>query len=284
MPLISFGDFSFEQSHMVQQKFTSNFGEQIVRTTKYPGLSGGIDEYGSAPGPGEIGVVWFSLTLVSYVKSEMETKRDAIKRLGDYGTRKLVYQPADPALPARWCYARINHIRCEQRIDEHTDYFQPVEMIFQVIWPYWETAGNRVFWDIEDTWDDLEVWGGPPDLVLGAGITSILITNNGSAITYPVIKIIPQTGQTLENLFIRKVNSPGETISLPDTLFSLEELEINCLSTSVLLHGDPYYGLTNFNPSSPYWMRLYPGDNLIQFTTDNDGVADVYIRYAEYWR
>ncbi len=268
---------------MVQQKFTTNFGEQIVRTTRYPGLSGGLDEYGLSPGPGEIGVIWFTLTLVSYTRLGMEAFRDSIKSLGDLGVQKLVYQPMDTELPARWCYARINHLRIEQRFDQHTDLFQPVEMIFQVISPYWETQGNRPSWDDTLQWDDTELWGGLPQVVTGPSTVYKTFSLSGSAISYPVIQIIPRPGEELTGITILKHGTPTDSIELNGTYTDSDPITINCFSSEVTIGGSPGYS-TEFEVTHPQWMRLNVGDNLISFSVVNGGIADVYFLYPELWR
>lgn len=272
------------------QSLSGNFGNVVPITTRMPGMSGGLDEYGDDAAPSEIGNIQLTYKLIASSRDQMTAKRDVVNQMLEWGTQRLYMQPTDPLLSERWTRARINNISMSQDLAKHSDLWQDVSISFQCSDPRWYAAGTESpsWGDNTITWGGGAKWGGSlsPTTLTGGVVSNITVTNNGKMITRPRLTFVYVSGTPTPVFSIVRyvggvaVESLGCTLST--ALTTNETLEINPRAYSVLRYtsgiaSDAYYGLQFTHPD---WLRLDPGANTIQLFCGS-GTYDCYIRYYE---
>jgi hypothetical protein len=248
-------------------------------------LSGGFDEFGDSKAPQEIGKVTFDFTLVATSRTEMTAKRDAVLKMADWGVQRLIAQPTDPMLPARWCYARINDINIPERLDMHTDLWQPVTINWQVPEPRWYGQGTEsVPWGMF-IWGEA-AWGSGAAPIVCSGVqTNFTITTLGTATTRARITLVttapsaqaqnPKVQRLVSGLVVDEVAFAGTLSGTGDTL------EINARSWQVTRNGSDAYN-SSLSFLHPDWMRLLPGVNQMRIVLGSSGnICTAFVRYFD---
>lgn len=291
MPLKQFGaaapqQYLFTQSGVVLGAYSDNFANLVPKTSRIFGMDGGFAEFGDDRPPSEIGTIRQSVTLVSTTRAGMDAKRDTLKQMADWGKQKLIMTPTDGGTD-RFCYATINSISMNKNEGEHTDLWQPAQIIWQVPYPRWRTIGTEsLLWDDGVLWDGGAVWGGGGGFAASGNVTNQTVTNNGKTTVQPRISIICGAGQTVTNPFIQRiVNGIAiDEVSYVGTLDEGDTLEINCRAWSVGLNNVDAYS-SSFDFSHPSWFRLAPGANSIKvyFSNSGDAATIQFAYYEEYF-
>lgn len=283
MALKSFGTYNFMATHIEQQSLNNNFGDVIIRTTRFPGMEGGYSDQGTEPSPNEIGIVWFSFKMESSTRAGMQTLRNDVMKMKKAGMQKLTQQWLNGT--ETWCYAFINHIEMKEDLSGNSDLWQPVEIIFTVPYPFWLNSGNALLWDDTLDWDTGEDWGPSTDVINASGLlTSDTITVGG---LYPVPAIVivevPAAKQA-HNLLIERANAEltlFDWFKYTGTLDSGDNLVVDSRVPEVVLNGADGY-TTAFTYLYPRWLLLDVGANTINvrmnLTTDE---AKVWIVFQE---
>lgn len=267
------------------QEYRDNFKNVVLRTSRLPFADGGFDELGDEPGSAPIGMIQLGIYLVSATREGMQALRDDLNKIRGWGLGRLFYQPPDPELAARWCYAKVNDISIPERRHEHTDLYQKVQLSFQVIPPWWYTKGNCESIIGEDfIFGTSKIGGGTPTSVTGLS-TNLTYTPTGNYETQPTIAIKPPATKSVTNPIVRRIVNGDvvDEVKWIGTLTAGQNLHIDCPRASVRLDGVPVY-TDLFSFKHPSWMRLLPGDNTIQvrFALSTDQ-ADVNIRFLDRW-
>jgi hypothetical protein len=277
-----YGTYYFPQT---EQSFTSNFRDVLARAERLPGVDGGLDSFGTGRAPSAIGKLDFGFYLTSTTLEGMQVKRDEAAAMRDWGAGQLYVQPTDPALPERWIYCRINRISDDQRLDQHTDRFQLMQVSMQVTQPYWYTAGTEKLWDDGGKWDDgIGTWDGnasapAPTSIVNSGTMSI--TNNGNVFTLARVLVINSSGSPINNVIVRRIRNGeiADEVRYNSTIANGDWLEINSRSQRVLMGLSGADVFADFEYMNADWMQLLPGVNSLQVYVN--GTAQVAIRYME---
>ena len=267
------------------QTFNAPFSNVLARAARLPGVDGGIDEFGTGWAPSAVANLTFSFVLVSSTLEGMQPLRDAATAMRGWGVGQLYFQPTDTALEERWVHARINNISMSQKLSDHTDRFQPVELSLQVTQPFWNLKGTERLWgDGLGLWDDGGLWDGNASAPAPTSITTsgtMTITNNGNVFTLARVLIINDSGSTISNPIIRRIKDGAiaDEVRYYGTIANNDWLEINSRSQRVLMgvSGDDVY--SDFDHLNADWFQLLPGSNSIQVYVT--GTAKVAIRYME---
>lgn len=271
--VLTFGSYTFGAR---LEEFYDNFSDMVPRTQRLPGLDGGFSQDGRGPSQSAIGQVTVGLRLVVDDPEDMDAARDAIRALPSKGLQKLVYQPTDAAAPTRYCWARVNYIRMSQNKAEQTDFWQKVQIIFQVPTPFWYVADNWP-WALDSgvDLDDGEVIGDNAIEVAASGAsTSQTLTNDGTAAAVCVISVQTGASQTCENVrIVRVVNGAYEDrVGYVGVIDNSQELHLDGARGIAQLDGDHVYG-GGLVYDHPAFLRLEPGANSIKILFKNGGDA-----------
>lgn len=262
------------------QDFSPRLQNLETHITALPGVDGGYDEDGMGRSNAGNGTVQFSIYLVARDRADMQAKRDALHVISSWGVGAL-YDRLNGA--DRWAYGRVTNIDMAEQRQGNTDLFQRVQLSFLVNPPFWHTAGNMLIWDSGWLWDDGTLWDSSSSVLAVNGSGSTTKTNNGSAITLPVLTAKYNSGTVSDITFKRVVN--GENVDLVNysgSLVSGEYLEIDCLRqrASIQPNGVNVYSQLRFE--HPDWFRLEPGSNAIAVTCN--GATDCSVLYMERWK
>lgn len=262
------------------QDFNPRLQNLETHITTLPGVDGGYDEDGMGRSNAQNGIAQFSIYLVSTTRAGMQAKRDALHVISSWGVGALY---DNTGAGERWAYGRIMNIEMQEKRQENTDLFQRVQLTFLVNPPFWHTAGNMLIWDSGWLWDDGTLWDSSASSIAITGSGGTTRTNNGSAITLPVLTAKYNSGTVSDITFKRVVN--GETLDLVNysgPLVSGEYLEIDCLRQRATVQptGTNVYSQLHFE--HPDWFRLEPGVNAISITCN--GALDCNILFMERWK
>ncbi len=255
----------------------------MTRYSTIPGADGGIDEYGTGRAPGPKGQIQFGIVLVSATRAGMQTLRDDLARMREWGVGQLYFQPTNLALPPRWCVCRIDKIDPPEQRDKNTDLFQPVKLTYTTGDPFWYLPGNQKLWDGTYTFNGAITWDDSASgfsTVNGSGTLSV--TNPGNAFTHGrfVAKVTGATG--FSSLVVRRVlnSTTVDEMVLQTPLVQNDVLELDPRKQWVLVNGVDK--LSRFTFRHPDWLRLLPGVNSVQVILDDPAAQiSAAIRYFE---
>lgn len=267
---VRFADTTF--AHVAELE--DNFGDNVPQTQRLPGLDGGWTHDGDQPAPSAIGNVTVGCWLVATTRAGMDAQRDAILALVSLGVQRLVVQPTDPAEAERFCWARLNYIRMNERKDAHTDLWQKVQLVFQVSDPHWYTLGYGVDWQLGSG-----ASLGATDLALGSGaytinasgtLTSATLTHLGNAVALAALSIQPASGDQCQMPRLQRVvaGQVVDEVAYRATLNGGDELILDARRGLALLNGASAYGPT-LTYQHPAFMRLMTGENSLQVRFHN---------------
>jgi len=291
------------------QNWNDNFGDLVTRSGRLPGLTGGFDELGIGPAPGEIGTISASFALVAESKAQMTGQLDDLRAIAEWPKGKLYMQPADPGEGERWCWARLNTITTAHNYERHSDLFMRVQATFQVAYPRWERAattddapiwgapswgaatwggsgwqyvGNSYSepprWGTGATWGGGTRWGGTAP---SATSQTISVVNEGNALALLRLRFSARVACPAGLVIERVVGGVAvEGITLAATSAN-ETWDVDGRSLSVLRDLKPAYEL--FSATSPRWLTLAPGANSIRFTFPSGGGGNVKFLFNHTW-
>lgn len=250
-----------------------NFADLVPATTRLPGVSGGYNAYGNVAAPSEVGSVRVAFTLIASTKAQMEALRDSVNAMARWGVQKLLAQPSDTAMRARWCVARINNIQMNQNgADASHDLWQKVSIDFQVSFPRWysgDAAGNPNNYSATAT----------------AARTTHTVTVAGNATTKARIVVYNTVGPSTTSGSIaiyRIVTGIDDSISTAQAIPVSKSLDINARAfTAVSDAVGNIYGNVNFAYPNE-WFRLEPGANTILFDHYYVGPASLTFSILSY--
>lgn len=269
-----YGTYTFPTSP-ADQDFNTNFKNLITKVTRGIGTNGGVDEYGMGRSPSDVGNVQFSIYLVSQTRSGMQTLRDSLNTICDWGVGRLVDNINGTE---RWCWARISSDNIKEDRHKHSDLQQKVQLTFQVSDPFWYTAGSEgVLWGAS-TWGGA-TWDGTASPTTITTTGTISVTNNGSAYTLARLVLWNNSGSTISNPVIKRIiaGSPVDRLTYTGSIADGQQLELNPRAHTALLDGTDV--ISNIDFMHPDWLRLLPGSNSLQ--VDVTGVVKVYVHDYE---
>lgn len=273
------------------QEYHDNFGELHSQTVRVISADGGFDGLQTGRAPVTIGRIVQELFLSARSRAGMETKRDALKAMLWWPVHRLYMQPGDPALAERWAWVRLVDIRITKREEGHTDFFQPVTLVWEASDPHWYSIGteNPARWGMGYTWgagsSNPTVWGGSLGKYACSGIeTTLTIEPAGNQPTFPVITIRPDTGDTCTNPTISRY-ARGYLVDQMRWEGALNPHDILVIDTrrqTVKMNsGDAYDA---FSSQRLEWLELQPGENSIVVNFENLGdAANVRFAYYDTW-
>lgn len=276
-----FGTYTFPDT---EQALSDNFKDVVTKSTRLPGVDGGIDEYGTGRAPSAVGNINFSFYLVSSTLEGMQPKLDTLGALRSWGVGALFYQPTDLSLPVRWAFCRISRIDTPKRLDKQPDRFQLVQMSLQASQPYWYAGGTERLWDDGGLFDDGGLWDGNASAPAPTTITNsgtLTVSPSGNVPTTGRVIIKNSSGSPIQNPIVQRIRDAEivDQIKFWGAIADGDWLEIDPRSHRVMMgiSGADQYDNCEFLDKN--WLVLYPGSNTIQVYVN--GVAGVAVRYME---
>ncbi len=300
--VIQFADYTFPQEALT---ISTNFGDLVPKTVRLPGVSGGYDEYGTMPAPGENGNISLSFTLVAQDPDDMQALKDAVKYLASLGKKLFQWTPQGETV-ARFCWARVNSISIPEQPSEHSDLHQPVKMSFQVSSPTWESYAFSNLWYLDGSVD----LDGETNLV-GLQQYNIVtgdeqtITNDGTADTFPIFRfeVRDAIGVGATAFGLQRLSASGAVLDQFTWGGNLEwdpayansnQLVVNCRTYEVIYENNAVGNVNSFqyfDSLRAQFFRLAPGDNIIRvigtFFPDLPGLARpvrLTVDYRDGWK
>lgn len=279
------GDELYEFEPEDQISLRDNFRDAVPRTTRLPGVSGGFDEFGSDPAPGEIGNVQVNIWIQAETEDEMTRKLQDIGSMPSFGVKRLFKRPmnGDPEL---YCNARINSIDYTGSARNLSHRNTSVQINFQVATPGWLSQGTESpLWGGGELWGGGAVWGGGalPVTVIGLN-NDFSIEPGGNGVTYPRIFISIPTLKSATNVRVQRIvgGIVKDEIRYDDTLSAGDVLEVNARALSVMLNNVDAYD-DKFTFKTAGWFSLIGGiSNTIRVLMDNPSdEARITTKYFE---
>lgn len=281
-----FGVSSRVYNFLYVEAASPHFGGVNAQVTRLPGVSGGIDEYGTGLAPDSTGDIALTFYLLAPRRTELTALQDAVNAMKGWGIQPLYMQPEDVSLSERWCWARVNDIQMSESAKDGTEYLCQVNMHFQVTDPFWYTPGNcaGLLIGVDFTLGS-SYFAGTPATAATGNLTSVTLTPTGSTWTHCLISITPNSGKSVTNPVIRRIRNGdiADQVMYTGTIGALENLTIDPRAQKVTYNGVD--ARANFGAVNPDWMRLLPEANAIQiiFANSTDD-ASVELRYLDRWK
>lgn len=263
------------------QEFDSRLQNLETHITQLPGVDGGYDEDGYGRGNASVGIIQFSIYLVSSTRSGMQALRDSLNTISSWGAGVL-YDTTGAG--ERWAYCKVTAISLPEKRQENTDLFQRVQLTFLCNPPFWHTAGNTVLWDGGASWDDGTLWDtNTSGNNIASAISAMPKTNNGSAVTLPIINALYNSGTVGFVEFTRYVGGKlVDRFRYEGALTTGQWLEINCAAQRVTIQPASTNVFSQCTFLHPDWFRLEPGVNDIYGNSDGGVLA--YVVFMERWK
>lgn len=269
---VSFGSYIFPDTTM---ELSDNFREGELPSVVLPGIDGVWSEDGDQPARITEGEVRLKFYLKPATPVDMDDARDAVNRLQSYGLAKLIYQPTRNGDRRRFTWARVSNIDMPRSSEDHSDYYQDVEITFQVPRPVW-LVNRYGGWQIGDEHTigeaGLDIGEGALEFNISGLTNDLTVTNIGNAYALCTVVVAPQTGDSCQNPRVQRVDGGFvlDEFRYQGTLAAGQELTVNGEAQVALLGADSVFG-PNFTYSHPAFIRLAPGDNIIRVTFQNAG-------------
>lgn len=261
-----------------QISYDDNFAELATRSSRIPGMDGGLDEDGTGRSPHEDGTILADFWLNFDNSSEEISLLEAFRQMGDWGKQLLYMQPTGQGDPERWCWARVNNISTPQNVRDVPHKRQRAKIVFQVSDPFWYGAGNQKLWDSTYNWNSAINWDdGSFSTITGSGSLTVSPSGNASTLGRFVAKV---TGaQSFSRLIVeRLVNSViVDQMVLQMGLAQNDVIEIDPRRQWVVVNGENR--IANFDFLHPDWLRLWPGTNTVRIRLDDPAAAISAIVY-----
>lgn len=261
-----------------------NIAAQLV---KLPGLDGGIDQFGSGRGQSANGDISIEGWFEGDTPSALQDLLDAAGQLADLGIGRLYIQPEVGA--ERFCFARLNAESWSQNVRDVPHRRQRVQFNFQVAQArlYSDAGYWPPFWDGTYDWDGTISWGENAYVIDASGVsTEDTLTISGNAEALPMVSILPESTDSIENPRIQRVvdGQVVDEIAYGGVLSDTDELFVDGGRQYSQLNG-----VSTWKPDVTFkhraLFRLAPGANLIRILAENAGdAARVRIWYLDTWR
>lgn len=270
------------------QALDDNFKDLLARTTRLPGVDGGLDEFGSGRAPSAVGNVSYSFVLVSTTREGMQAKLDELGQMAGWGVGSLWYQPTDAAQATRWTWARVNRISDPQRLEGHSDLFMRVSVNFQASSPFWYGRGTELLWDDGAVWDGASTnWDGntsAPALASVTDASTVTVSGVGGNVpTLARLLVIKDTAGAVLDPLIERLDGSGavvDWVQWSGELTNGQFLEIDPRRQKVIkVSANVRSGLSFMNPD---WMTLRPGSNTLRVRWQ--GTAKLGVRWLERYK
>jgi len=290
MPLTSFGQTAPKlitltyANKYVLGHYEDNFRKLRDKFVELAGLSGGYNTYKYNRAPQGVGIIKQDLTMFSTTKSAMQTLRDTIGALPEWGIQPLYMTPINPALAQRFCYAACVDVAMPREEGGLSHYHQPVSLTFKVEDPAWVAVGTGFpIIGVNFTIGSTTIGGGSGTVVNYTGaIEEAAITNAGNMSTYPAFSIVLSGGNAMTPPFkIQRIVSGAvvDEISYNLALVTGDSLFIDCAAQRISLNGNDAYNL-NFDFLYPEWISLASGANTLRFVSGAASDACTITVYA----
>lgn len=262
------------------QDFRTNFKNLLTKASRIPGGNGGVDEYGIGRSASPVGNIQFSTYLISSTRAGMQTLRDALNEIADWGVGILTDNLNGTD---RWSLCRVSDITMSEERQANTDLWQKVQLSFQAAEPFWMTVGNQNVWDGTYTFNSAITWDGSTGFNTINGSGSFTLTNNGNAYTVARLAVRVTGATAFNQLMAQRLVNGGVTDQWVYTgaIVQNDILEVSPRNQWVLLNGADK--IANFEFNHPDWMRLLPGSNTINIVLD-DAAATVQVKGLYYER
>ncbi|MGB1285232.1 MAG: phage distal tail protein [Aggregatilineales bacterium] len=278
------GDLTYNFTPDNQMSIDTNFGNAVPQTTRLPGVSGGVDEYGSGVAPAEIGNISLTFWMFFADNADKTLKIDTLNRLQSWGVQRIFMQPTDPANGERYCEARVNNINLPQKVKNLPHKRIQAQINFQVANPTWLSQGTEApRFDSGVLFDGGALFGGSaPTYAISGTQTDISIARVGSAITYPRVTLSCDTGETLVNPTVQRLQGGVvvEEFGYTGTLTAGDSLEVDCTAKKATLNAASAYNNLTFTTVA--WLSLLPATQTIRVVCDNGAAAgSIRVRYFE---
>lgn len=292
--LIRFGAGSqlYEFVPAQQISLRDNFRDLVQQATRLPGLSGGINEYGTGPSPRAIGNVQTVFWLLADEKLapdaqavQMQTLKSEVAKMSSFGVKRLYKQPMDASLDQRYCEASISNISYTETSADQPHARLRVQVNWQVTNPRWYSQGTEApAWGDGSLWGGGTSWGGTaPDYAVSGTSTEFTVTTLGNAETYPRIIIECGAAETAENIRVQRIDNGTvvDQVRYAGVLGNNDRLVINTRANTVRKNGISHY-TSDFTYNNAGWFKLQPGANSIRVLMENSGdAANLEFRYYE---
>lgn len=291
MPLDRFGEgtdqYDFSAASVVLGALEDNFKQVAEQITAIPGMAGAFSSYGRQTPPSVAGEVRQQMTLVSQTLTGMDTLRDNLNAMQDWGVQPLVKRLSNyPTDLERVCYGYVQSIRYtdEDAGTARTKFHQAAEILWRVLDPRWYAVPDSgALWG--EVWGG--AWQGPRNTISASGVlTDTAITYNGKTPVEVRAFVKTGAGQTCQNPTLQRVRNAKvvEQVSYTATLGAGQTLEIDAHRHAVSLNGANAY-TSLFAATRRGWLTLVPGSNTIRVTFANSGdAASVELYYYDAYR
>lgn len=201
-----FGSYTFPDT---VDLFQDNFANTTPKTIRLARMDGGFNEDRNRPAPTVVGNVQVGFYLVPDDPTALDTLRDQVNEMVDWGMQQLWYRPSDGGAD-RYCWAMVNNIVMPRTREAFSDVYQKVALYFHVPFPRWIST-KYTGWKIGD--GTLITAGGSVKIGSGGYVVNAsgLTTNatlpyDGNAEGIVVAAIEPQTGQSCTNPIIQRLD------------------------------------------------------------------------------
>lgn len=200
-----FGSYTFPDR---VDMFQDNFSNTTPKTIKLARMDGGFNEDKDRAAPTVIGKVDVGFYLDPDDVTTLDTLRDAVSEMAEWGIKQLWYRTSSGA--NRYCWGILNNAMMPQTKDANSDIYQKVTLYFQVPFPRWIST-KYTGWKIGD--GTLITSGGSVKIGSGGYVVNAsgLTTNatlpyDGNAEGIVVAAIEPQAGQSCTNPIIQRLD------------------------------------------------------------------------------
>lgn len=258
--------------------WSTNFRSLRTSTMTVPGVSGGFDLYGAEAAPSQVGVVSVEYYIDDPDPMVMWASKEFLSYITAAGRGRLWLRPQAPGDPHVWCTARVQDAPRIERVDDNTDHYAKVTIVFEAAESRWydlQSFDGVPLWDNGELWDDGALWGGGAGTPYSGASSPLVIevTNPGTADVYPTIRLTCASGEEITNPLIERWTN-GELVDSVQYIGAIEETEslsIVCRSLTAIKDVDYVYNYLEF--SSSQWITLPPGVSEIQISSADVGDA-----------
>jgi hypothetical protein len=244
--------------------YDCNFADVQSNIVRTAGMSGGVSLYGAAPAPTPVGRIRQSFTLVSPTRAGMDTLRDSIRALSQWGAGRLYVRPTDYPLRAeRWTHASVAAVDMPEDTSGQADLHQRLTLNFDAPDARWysipPSMALGLIWD-QGTWDGYR-WQpatSSPEVAISTTAQTFTVTNSGNAPALPVLEA--QIPASCLFTIARMVNGVAyEALTFQNILTRSVYLRIDARGKTVRANGASQFIYLNY--SHPDWIRLLLGVN-----------------------
>lgn len=220
-----------------------------------PGLAGAFDHYGDEQHRQPV-TITRRFILVSTTGSDIGAQLDALRAKANLGRRWLVVETVGGAERGTW--AKLLRVSAQFGWDQISHL--PVDLEFQVTWPWFESLDDIWYLDSGEVLDDGLNFDENYSTRSGAG--SLTIDNTGGDVIRRGMIVIKgaSTNPTLVN------NANGWSIAYAGTVPSGTTLFIDFGAQTVVINGQSVWSNITLGTNQTGLFKLNVGQNLIDFT------------------